>query len=116
MVLRLRDIARDPPLTRDVHQLLNGRSIVRTSRVHRLKYWGHIIRRPAQHILKKAIHYHVPGKFKHGRPCFTWNDSLQRDLQRAGDKRWDLTVHDKAAHNAKCNAVYDESATEESDY
>lgn len=88
----------------------------RKCRVLRLKYWAHISRRPAAHILRKALRYRLSGKFKRGRPCFTWKDSLRRDLNRAGDQLWDDTIDDTKLHNAKCDALYSRSDTDESDY
>lgn len=86
IVLQLRLYSRDPPTSLDIPTLLHGRTIIRKCRVQRLKYWGHINRRPAAHVLKKALLYYVPGKFKRGRPCYTWNDSLARDLRRTRNR------------------------------
>lgn len=61
MVLQLRDLARDPPPTRDVPSILRGRSIVRHCRINRLKYWVQVTRRPAGHILRNAMTYSIPG-------------------------------------------------------
>lgn len=83
IVKRLREMARDPPANTDIMSLLHGRTIDRKCRVNRMKYWGHIIRRPSTHVLRKALAYNIPGKYKHGRPCFTWHDSLNRAIRRS---------------------------------
>lgn len=116
MVLKLRDLSRDPPVTRDVKLLNRGRSVVRRCRVNRLKYWGHINRRRPGHVLRTAMNYRISGKLKRGRPCFTWNDALARDLRRAGDQKWENTLSDASAHSAKCNGLYQHSDTDELDY
>lgn len=115
IVLRLRQLSRDPPPTTDIFRLLNGRTINRVCRVQRLRYWGHIMRRPHSHVLKKALNYRAPGKLKRGRPCFTWRTSLERDVRLSRVHDWDQTLHDAAAHNSKCNTVFDTSEPDGSD-
>lgn len=115
IVLKLRGISRDPPITSNITTLLSGRTITRKCRVHRLKCWGHIRRRPIGHILRKALRYRLPGKLKRSRPCYTWNDSLERDLRRAGEQNWEDTIHDAKLHNAKCDNLYNRSDTDESE-
>lgn len=61
IISRLRLLARDRPVSVDPFVLLRGRTIIRKVRVHRLKYWGHINRRPAYHILRRAMNYSIPG-------------------------------------------------------
>lgn len=68
MVAQLCALARIPT---DVNQtnvstILGSRTIIRKTRVHRLKYWGHIVRRHGEHMLRKALTYQIPGKMKHG--------------------------------------------------
>lgn len=116
MVLRLCNLSRNPPASRNVNAILRGRSIIRHGRVQRLRYWGHIRRRPAAHVLRRALQFSLPGKFKRGRPCFTWRDSLNRELRRAGDLQWDLTIRDTGAHNAKCSTIYQHPDTDEEEY
>lgn len=101
----------------NIRALLRGRTINRTCRIHRLRYWGHIVRRPHNHILKKALNYRATGKLKRGRPCFTWNTSLQHDirLSRIDDDDWARTINDTSLHNAKCNSLYDRQDTDDSD-
>lgn len=71
MVLKLRDLARDPPFTH-YSIILRGRSIIRQCRVHRLKYWT---RRPDGHILERAMNYRIAGKLKMSR-TFKWMDAI----------------------------------------
>lgn len=106
IVTRLRELARDPPTATDVATLLNGKTIVKKSRVGRLKYWGHVARRPPHHILQLAMNFRLTGKLKVGRPCFTWNDTVHRDMDVSGIDNWDSTVMDPTKHNAKCDQFY----------
>lgn len=115
IVLKLRNVARDPPQTENIMQLLQGRTIDRKCRVLRLKYWGHIMRRPTDHVLRKALRYSIPGKRKIGRPCFTWHDSLNRALRRSNVTDWQDTIQDTQAHNRKCESSYLPSHSDDSD-
>lgn len=82
------------------------RTIVKSTRVARLKYWGHIVRRPHQHILRRAMNYRAPGKLKIGRPCFTWNDTLEKDIALSQIDDWEQTINDAKKHNDKCDELY----------
>lgn len=116
MVITLRDLSRNAVGGNDIPAMLNGKTIIKKSRVQRLRYWGHVVRRPDRHILRKALHYHIPGKFKRGRPCFTWNETLRRDLGRTRDRNWLSTINDTSSHNAKCHEIFQDSDTDQSDY
>lgn len=115
IVLRLRDLSRDRPQENNVERLLQGRTIDRVCRVLRLKYWGHIMRRPAHHVLQNAYYYSIPGKKKIGRPCYTWHTSLQRAIRRSKINDWHNTIQNTHAHNQKCNSLFDPSGTDDSD-
>lgn len=115
IVSKLKSIARDPPQSDDVKFLLRGRTIDRKCRVLRLKYWGHIIRRLVDHVLRKALCYNVPGKLKRGRPCFTWHNSLERAIRLSKVNNWSETVHNKFEHNRKCDEAYLPTDSDESD-
>lgn len=118
MVRQLSTLARTPVEVdpTNISHVLGGHTVINKVRVRRLKYWGHIQRRTDGHILRKAMHYRIPGKLKHGRSCFTWNDSLRRDLQRTRNRNWDSTIMNTAAHNDKCNDVFNDPDTDCSDY
>lgn len=106
IVRQLVKLARDPPSTTNITELLRGRTIIITTCVRRLKYWGHIMRRPATHALRRAMGYRIRGKKKIGRPCFTWKNSLQYDLARTGMNNWEESIMDKTLHETKCNSLY----------
>lgn len=112
LVRSLASLARDPPASPLTVHLLKGKTIVRKCRTQRLKYWGHVIRRPERHVLRRALLYRVPGKRKLGRPCFTWNEILRRDVRTSKVRNWDRTVHDKKKHNAKCDRTFEEESSD----
>lgn len=115
IVLQLRELARDRIASTNISAILGGRTIIRKSRVQRIRYWGHIVRRHDRHVLRKALAYRIPGKMKRGRPCFTWEDSLQRDLWNTRDRDWNGTIHDTKLHNDKCNDIFADPDTDDSD-
>ena len=57
----------------------------------RLNWYGHVMRRDGEHILRKVLRADIPGKRKRGRPKTRWKDACQRDLKstglRAGEER-----------------------------
>lgn len=106
IVLKLRNVARHKPLSTKVKALLKGTTIRKVCAVSRLKYWGHIVRRPANHILKRALNYAIYGKFKVGRPSRTWHDSLHDDLTKAGATGWQHVINDRKAYNDVCDSIY----------
>lgn len=51
--------AKKPAPIREVYTFLNGQTITRRIRVLRACYWGHIRRRPNNHLLQHALRYKV---------------------------------------------------------
>ena len=53
----------------------------------RLNWYGHVMRRDGEHILRKVVRADIrglPGKRKRGRPKTRWKDACQRDLKSTG--------------------------------
>ena len=50
----------------------------------RLIWYGHVMRRDGEHILRKVMRADIPGKRKRGRPKTRWKDACQRDWQSTG--------------------------------
>ena len=50
----------------------------------RLIWYGHVMRRDGEHILRKVLRAVIPGKRTRGRPKTRWKDACQRDLQSTG--------------------------------
>lgn len=108
IVRRMLLLARDPPQSTNIRELLRGRTISVSCRVRRLKFWGHIARRPATHILRRAMGFCIPGKKKVGRPCFTWHNSLARDIARSHIhiNDWEATITERKSHEDKCHSLF----------
>ena len=50
----------------------------------RLNWYGHVMRRDGEHILRKVLRADIPGKWKRGRPKTRWKDAYQLDLKSTG--------------------------------
>ena len=50
----------------------------------RLNWYGHVMMRDGDHILRKVLRADVPGKRKRGRPKTRLKDACQRDLKSTG--------------------------------
>ena len=50
----------------------------------RLNWYGHVMRRDGEHILRRVLRADMPGKRKRGRPKTRWKDACQRDLKSTG--------------------------------
>ena len=50
----------------------------------RLNWYGHVMRRDGEHILRKVLRSDIPGKRKRGQPKTSWKDACQRDLKSTG--------------------------------
>ena len=51
----------------------------------RLNWYGHVMRRDGEHILRKVLRADIPGKRKRGRPKTKWKDLKSTGL-RAGEE------------------------------
>ena len=50
----------------------------------RLHWYGHVMGRYGEHILRKVLRAYISGKIKRGRPKTRWKDACQRDLKSTG--------------------------------
>lgn len=64
-----------------VHEFLGGKTVMRRIRVQRASYFGHIMRRPTNHLLQHAYRYGTVSR-KIGRPCITWLNNLDQDREK----------------------------------
>ncbi|KAK3911482.1 Transposon TX1 uncharacterized 149 kDa protein [Frankliniella fusca] len=78
---------------------LRLQSAAASVRAARIRFRGHIARRPPGHPLRRALAFTAPGRLKQGRPCFDFPRSLHESLARlppppAG---WEALLLDKVA-------------------
>jgi hypothetical protein len=100
-----------------VKRLLNGKTINRRITGQRIRYYGHILRRPIDSVLRRALMLRVR-KRRHGRPVFTWRDTLQGDFQqyRFNSSEWESNIHDKHEIKRMTEVICQANLSEEFDF
>jgi hypothetical protein len=63
------------------HAILEGKTITKRITAYRIRYWAHIQRRLTT-TFSKSLRISNSNEEKVGRPCLTWNDSFQTDIER----------------------------------
>lgn len=104
-------------LRRSVRELLRRR-ITQRVRVHQLRYWGHIQRRPASHPTKAASRLYAT-RLRKCRPSHTWWDAILSSMKRYRDMSYDDWVElaqNKEHLHKKIDELYDiAESTDESE-
>lgn len=105
-------------LRRSIHVLLRKKRITQRVRVHQLRYWGHIQRRPAIHPTKAASRLFA-SRLRPCRPSYTWWDSILSSMKRYRNlsyAEWEELAQNKERLHKKIEEMYDiAESTEESD-
>ena len=58
----------------------------RVAKANGVRWYGHVIRRVGDNILKKAMMLEVNGKRKRGRPKMTWRKQVEESVKKVGLK------------------------------
>lgn len=66
---------------RRVKELLKGKTITRRIKVMKICYWGHVRRRPRNHMLRLS-HKYIGERKKVGRPSFTDKDGMKEAFSK----------------------------------
>ena len=78
---------------RNTKELMNMLGIAETidmvAKRNSMRWYGHVLRRDEEDVLKKALNFKVDGKRRRGRPRKTWKDQVEAEMKRAGLKRVD---------------------------
>lgn len=93
------------------------RSITNWIRMLQLRYWGHVVRRPDNHLLKLAAEYRLPYK-KRGRPSFTWWDSIAESMWRLEDlsmDEWYELAENKEQLDKSIQGIHNQPESSESE-
>lgn len=109
MIRDLLSIAGPKPRNTSFYNLLSGKTINRKVSVQRLRYFGHVSRRPPASLLQKArdLTYTLPRRV--GRPLYTFAHSLKRDQSKFPeyvDDDWRPLFHDKLKLHSVTKQLY----------
>ncbi|VDP04339.1 unnamed protein product [Heligmosomoides polygyrus] len=68
----------------DVRAAMKTAPIQLKMREQRLRWYGHVLRRPEDHPTRLALDFEAPGKRPRGAPRKRWKDVIKRDLAEVG--------------------------------
>ena len=51
-----------------------------------VRWYGHVLRRDDESVLRVALDLEVRGKIKRGRPTKTWKKQVEEDIEKIGAK------------------------------
>ena len=57
------------------------------ARANGMRWYGHILRRPEEDVLVKAMVHEMVGKRKQGRPRMKWREQIEGNMRRIGLKK-----------------------------
>ncbi|VDO66148.1 unnamed protein product [Heligmosomoides polygyrus] len=75
---------RDRVRNEDVRAVMKTALIQLKMREQRLRWYGHVLRRPEDHPTRLALDFEAPGKRPRGAPRKRWKDVIKRDLAEVG--------------------------------
>ena len=59
------------------------------ARANGMKWYGHVLKRPEEYVLIKAMVHEADGKRKQGRPRMKWREQVEGNMKRIGLKKED---------------------------
>jgi len=92
----------------EVYQLFKEADIVKRIKVNRLRWAGHVIRRPVEAPVNKVFKSDfVDGKRSRGRPKNSWKEAVDRDGIALGIGNWQTVASDRASYRRQLREVMD---------
>lgn len=79
----------------ELMQLYSEADIVRTTKINRLRWLGHVQRMDGNRIPKKLLNTKPEGKRSAGRPKARWYDAAIADLRTAGVTSWETLAENR---------------------
>ena len=64
-------------------------AVVQMTKVNRMRWLGHVLRRDDGHVLRKVLEFEVKGKRKQGRPKKTWKILMEKGSKSVGLEKED---------------------------
>ena len=68
----------------DIRSMLGVDSVENCLQRERLRWYGHVMRRPEEAEVRKAMDWKIEGEKKKGRAMKTWLETVRNDLRRKG--------------------------------
>ena len=59
----------------------------RVAKANRIQWYGQILKRHSDYVLRRALHFEVVGRRKRGRPNMTWRRQVVKQVEEIGLKR-----------------------------
>ena len=76
--------------TGDLMEMLGLKeSVVQMAKANGVRWYGHVLRRDDEHVLRKALEFEEKGKRKRGRPRKTWKMQMEKENRSVGLKKED---------------------------
>ena len=80
----------DRKKTEDLMQMLGlEETIDQLAKANSVRWYGHVLRRDDDHVLRKALDFEVGGSRKRGRPKKTWRRQVEEESRRVGLRKED---------------------------
>lgn len=94
---------------RSARELLKGKTITRRIKVMKITFWGHVQRRPENHMLRLAESYSCQLR-KVGRPCYTNKDSMKEAFSKYSltPQEWNDLISNKHQLKKAAETIYDD--------
>jgi hypothetical protein len=92
----------------EVYQLFREADIIKRIKVNRLRWAGHVVRRPVEAPLLKVFKSDfVDGKRSRGRPKNSWKEAVDKDSIAFGIGNWQAVASDRASYRRQLREVMD---------
>lgn len=92
----------------ELYQLFREADIVKRIKVNRLRWAGHVVRRPVEAPLNKVFKSDfVDGKRTRGRPKNSWREAVDKDSKEFGIRNWQKEAGDRAGFRRSLREVMD---------
>jgi len=96
----------DRKKTEDLMQMLGLEEAVdQLARVNGVRWYGHVLRRDEEHVLRRAFEFEVDGSRRRGRPKKTWKKQVIEESGKVGLGEGDALNRDKWKEGVRLIAV-----------
>ena len=59
-------------------------TVVQMAKTNVMRWYGHVLRRDDEHVLRKKLEFEVKGKRKRGRPKEKWQTQVEKESKSVG--------------------------------